>query len=149
MSTTELVLDHQGILAVNDGIVFYLTECCKASGKGSSNSPTGVCCRACYQPVPEVLAGAWLVSDGGAWKTWAEEFTAWAVEANAANATSDVLPRLISSVRQKAGATTGYICKRCGAESPVGIGYAGQPDVDEPAPDCPNPHEHNNQKEAS
>lgn len=35
---------------------------------------------------------------------------------------------------------TGYLCKRCGAESPVGIGYAGTPDVPEPAPGCPNPH---------
>jgi hypothetical protein len=37
-----------------------------------------------------------------------------------------------------------FQCKRCGAESPVGIGYALAPDAEPgamaPAPDCPNPH---------
>lgn len=37
--------------------------------------------------------------------------------------------------------TTGFICKRCGAESPVGIGYAGEPVSDVPAAGCPNFHE--------
>lgn len=35
---------------------------------------------------------------------------------------------------------TGYLCKRCGAESPVGIGYAGTPTVPYPAPGCTNLH---------
>jgi hypothetical protein len=36
---------------------------------------------------------------------------------------------------------TGFICKRCGAESPVGIGYAAtQPEAGAPKADCPNPH---------
>lgn len=35
---------------------------------------------------------------------------------------------------------TGYLCKRCGAASPVGIGYAGTPDAETPAPGCPGPH---------
>lgn len=35
-----------------------------------------------------------------------------------------------------------YICKRCGAESPMGIGYAHTGEGPLPAPDpaCPNPH---------
>lgn len=39
------------------------------------------------------------------------------------------------------GPFTGFICKRCGAESPTGIGYAATAaEVDTPAADCPNPH---------
>lgn len=35
-----------------------------------------------------------------------------------------------------------FICKRCGAESPAGIGYANHGSGPLPAPDpaCPNPH---------
>ena len=36
-------------------IAGYLTECCQASGKGSVNSPTGVCCRKCYNPVDPIF----------------------------------------------------------------------------------------------
>lgn len=36
---------------------------------------------------------------------------------------------------------TDYVCKGCGAESPVGIGYWGSPpDVAAPAPGCEHPH---------
>lgn len=40
-----------------------------------------------------------------------------------------------------------YICKKCGAESPAGIGYASWPNYNHtlsmgvrPDPACPNPH---------
>jgi hypothetical protein len=35
-----------------------------------------------------------------------------------------------------------YVCKRCGAESPAGIGYAATTAGPMPAPaaGCPNPH---------
>jgi hypothetical protein len=37
-----------------------------------------------------------------------------------------------------------FICKKCGAESPIGIGYVlwpGEaPQRATPAPDCPGPH---------
>lgn len=35
-----------------------------------------------------------------------------------------------------------YICKKCGAQSPTGIGYAadGQTTFPDPAPGCPNLH---------
>lgn len=36
---------------------YYLTDCCRASSKGTGGSPTGVCCHACYQPVPAALGG--------------------------------------------------------------------------------------------
>lgn len=34
-----------------------LTPCCYADGKGSANSPTGVCCRACYRAVDAYYGG--------------------------------------------------------------------------------------------
>lgn len=36
------------------GMPFYPTPCCGASGKGSTNSETGVVCRACYREVDEI-----------------------------------------------------------------------------------------------
>jgi hypothetical protein len=36
--------------------------------------------------------------------------------------------------------SSGYICKNCGAESPVGIGYVGEPERPEPIEDCEHPH---------
>lgn len=40
-----------------EGHPYYVTPCCKASAKGSGNSPTGVCCRACYAPIDPALGG--------------------------------------------------------------------------------------------
>src|SRR3954465_5724620 len=36
---------------------WYLTACCRASAKGSTMSPTGVCCRACYAEIDPGLGG--------------------------------------------------------------------------------------------
>ena len=38
-----------------------------------------------------------------------------------------------------------FVCKRCGAQSPTGIGYAGNGQTDFPAPrkSCPNDHADN------
>jgi hypothetical protein len=40
------------------------------------------------------------------------------------------------------GGAARYLCKRCGAESPTGIGYACTTagPLPAPAPDCPHPH---------
>jgi hypothetical protein len=55
-----------GDIAVQDGMVYRLTVCCKASGKGSANSPTGVCCRNCYRPVDSKFGwGAWVTDPSG------------------------------------------------------------------------------------
>jgi hypothetical protein len=62
--------DFRGTVAAADGIVFYLTACCRASAKGSSNSPSGVCCRECYRPVSGDMGTAWLVSDRSAWQRY-------------------------------------------------------------------------------
>lgn len=78
--TTTIASDHVGILAVNDGIVFYLTECCRASAKGSANSPTGVCCRSCYRAVPAALGAGWMADDDAAWAAWGDAFTADALK---------------------------------------------------------------------
>jgi hypothetical protein len=42
----------------NDG-VWPLTPCCQATGKGSTNSDTGVICRACYDDVDPFYGDFW------------------------------------------------------------------------------------------
>lgn len=49
--------DDVGTIAESDGFRYYLTDCCRASAKGSVNSPTGVCCRACYAAIDPDLGG--------------------------------------------------------------------------------------------
>jgi hypothetical protein len=52
--------DEVGLLAESadlPGFRYYLTDCCLASAKGSANSPTGVCCRACYAAIDPALGG--------------------------------------------------------------------------------------------
>lgn len=50
------------------GTVYLLTACCAASGKGGQ-SPTGVVCRACYQPVPGVHGDCATLDEATAWVT--------------------------------------------------------------------------------
>lgn len=46
-----------------DGIVYLLTQCCRASAKGSSNVASGVVCRACYREISGWSGWAALASD--------------------------------------------------------------------------------------
>jgi hypothetical protein len=55
--TTILGRDKVSVIAENDGIIFRLTNCCEASGKGGER---GVICRACYQPVDDEMGMAWV-----------------------------------------------------------------------------------------
>jgi hypothetical protein len=43
-------------------MLFPLTPCCFASGKGTTNAASGVCCRACYAEVDPYF-GAVLTQD--------------------------------------------------------------------------------------
>lgn len=52
-------------VAVSDGDVYLLTPCCGASGKGGE-SPTGVVCRRCYEPVSGVFGTSAAVADEAA-----------------------------------------------------------------------------------
>jgi hypothetical protein len=36
-------------------LAYYVTPCCGRDGKGSANSPTGVCCRGCYAAVDPIF----------------------------------------------------------------------------------------------
>lgn len=71
-TTNAIASDPIGGLITSDGtIVYYLTECCGASGKGSDISPTGVVCRNCYRTVPSALGAGWLVADEAGWARYA------------------------------------------------------------------------------
>lgn len=73
-------LDSSGyVVAESDGMLYPLTPCCYASGKGSVNSPTGVCCRACYAAV-EAYLGVVLEQSDVIVRLW----PAHAMDANAA-----------------------------------------------------------------
>lgn len=52
--------DILGPIALNGSIIYRLTNCCEASGKGSGN---GVICRGCYRPVVDEYGRAWLTRD--------------------------------------------------------------------------------------
>jgi hypothetical protein len=77
---TLLAHDYNGRLVCCDGIVYYLTDCCQASGKGGAS---GVVCRACYRPVADQFGDGWLVSDTAAWSRYALGLVGSEVGANA------------------------------------------------------------------
>lgn len=54
MAPTQTTTRCRVVVANSDGMIYPLTACCSASGKGSADSPTGVVCRSCYQPVSAV-----------------------------------------------------------------------------------------------
>lgn len=49
---TDVQVPGVAALAVADGMLYPLTECCGASATGSGS---GVACRACYRPVADAL----------------------------------------------------------------------------------------------
>lgn len=55
--------DVMGWYVLADGIIAPLTECCRASAKGSGNVASGVCCRACYAELDPMMGAAWLLSE--------------------------------------------------------------------------------------
>ena len=76
MNTTApilLVNDFRGQLVTSDGIAYYLTPCCQASGKGSGD---GIVCRACYRPVADTYGMGWLVTDTAMWDHYAADLVA-------------------------------------------------------------------------
>lgn len=56
--------------ALADGILYPLTDCCQASGKGGMGH-TGVVCRACYQPVSSTYGLCYLVRVDPGMESWA------------------------------------------------------------------------------
>lgn len=50
MSVTKTTCLHGIAIAMSDGMIYPLTPCHQASGKGSE-VPTGVVCRSCYEEV--------------------------------------------------------------------------------------------------
>lgn len=65
-----------GLLTADFGLVYYLTRCCGASGKGSANSSTGTVCRACYREVSAEFGRGWRVDDEAAWERYRERLAA-------------------------------------------------------------------------
>jgi hypothetical protein len=80
-SPVMLANDGLGRLVVCDGMCYYLTECCGASGKGSGE---GIVCRSCYRPVGDQYGMGWLVSDSDAWARYALQMVGEYVGENAA-----------------------------------------------------------------
>lgn len=108
MSVTTIAQDFRGRLAVSDGMAYYLTPCCGASGKGSAGSYTGVVCRACYVDVDLDYGMGWMVSDEEAWTGYAAAFVAAGMRdhrelpANVREHNRQVLARGAARVREAA-----------------------------------------------
>ena len=104
--------DHVGRLTVSDGIAYYLTPCCGASGKGSAGSRTGVVCRSCYSDMAADFGDGWLVSDSAAWERYAERFVSACMEdpegrvlsAEVLESNRAVLVRAAARIREAAAA---------------------------------------------
>jgi hypothetical protein len=100
---TTLAQDFCGTLVALDGIAYYLTACCQASGKGGAD---GVICRACYRPVADTFGMGWLVTDADAWVRYLADNVAAAVAdgANDDANTREVFARFVVGVRKSAEA---------------------------------------------
>ena len=102
ISTNALASDPIGGLLTSDGtIVYYLTACCGASGKGSAGSYTGVVCRNCYDVVPASLGAGWLVNDDAAWARYAEE-----LRSHLERFTDDMVARVRAAAVARSSATS-------------------------------------------
>ncbi len=64
-----------GLITADSGIIYYLTRCCGASGKGSANSTSGVVCRSCYADVGPEFGLGWMVDDADAWDRYRQRLT--------------------------------------------------------------------------
>lgn len=81
-------------LAHCDGMVYFLTECCKASATGTSH---GVACRACYELVDERLGMAWLAS------SFVAEYPAWCASQGIKEGTPGVVDRYAAKLAKALG----------------------------------------------
>lgn len=63
------VLAREPITIVSsDGVLYYLTDCCRASGKGSiAQGIPCVTCRNCYREVDSIFGDGWRVDDAAGW----------------------------------------------------------------------------------
>ena len=68
MKDEPIVLAEEPIkVALYSGIVYFLTPCCGASGKGSDG---GIVCRACYHDVDDIYGDGWTLDDARGWNRY-------------------------------------------------------------------------------
>lgn len=73
------------IVVDDDGMAYPITECCAASGKGTVNAASGVCCRNCYAEVDSIYGmGEFVVVDGRLDEDKLADFLTWFGGAKAA-----------------------------------------------------------------
>lgn len=83
-----------GTFAACDGIVYFLTDCCKASAKGVEH---GVACRACYRLVDERLGMAWMAAD------FVAEYPIWCAAQGLTEGTPGVFASYANRVAERLG----------------------------------------------
>ena len=64
-TVTTISMGIDADLAISDGIVYYLTPCCKASAKGCDGY---IGCRSCYRPIADELGDGWMANDSAGWE---------------------------------------------------------------------------------
>ena len=80
-----------GTFAACDGIVYFLTDCCKASAKGTER---GTCCRSCYRLIDERLGMAWLAAD------FVTQYPVWCIAQGLTEGTPGVFASYASKVAE-------------------------------------------------
>lgn len=66
------------IVISEDGMAYPITPCCGASGKGTMNAGSGVCCRRCYAEVDSIYGlGDYVVVNGEVDDQKLQEFLSW------------------------------------------------------------------------
>ncbi len=64
-----VLVDDIGIrYVIDDGMAFYITDCCDATAKGTANAESGVCCRSCYEELDPVMGGLPIAAGLPTWE---------------------------------------------------------------------------------
>ncbi|MDH6284277.1 hypothetical protein [Prescottella agglutinans] len=69
----ELLANDEDRIVASWGVIYHLTPCCGASGKGSMDA---IVCRSCYHEVDDLYALGWVVHDEQDWARFSRHVTA-------------------------------------------------------------------------
>ncbi|MUL61042.1 hypothetical protein B5P44_00380 [Mycobacterium sp. CBMA 213] len=78
MTTQTAILTHDpiGTLALENGLVQYLTACCTAAIIASRRTSSGVACSICRQEVGAELDVTWLPDNQASWELYRARLSA-------------------------------------------------------------------------
>lgn len=89
----DLAIDG-GTFATSDGIIYFLTDCCGASAKGTER---GTACRGCFRLIDQRLGMAWLAAD------FVAQYPAWCAAQGLTEGTPNIFTDYANRVMRKLG----------------------------------------------